>query len=149
MISLHRSSGAIIKYGASFPLMPPYRASRFKAVGRGMEEAIQHLRLPNRSPRARSAGQRHGITVGIKDIIDTSDLQTEIRSKLSRVNQPRSRCTSSHGAEAGKHQHHQQDHRPRLSRRTTRPRHGIPARHGFHPPGGCVLGARQQQSPPA
>ena len=54
------------------------------------EKTIGAFVCRTENPRAQSAGPLRGIAVGIKDIIDTSDLPTEMGSKIYRGHRPRS-----------------------------------------------------------
>ena len=54
------------------------------------EKTIGAFVCRTENPRAQSAGPLRGIAVGIKDIIDTSDLPTEMGSTIYRGHRPRS-----------------------------------------------------------
>ena len=53
------------------------------------EETIKAFVTRAKNPRARTEGPLRGIAVGIKDIIDTADMPTEMGSAIYRGNQPR------------------------------------------------------------
>src|SRR4051812_30432958 len=53
------------------------------------EKTIGAFVCRTEDPRAQNAGPLRGIAVGIKDIIDTSDLPTEMGSPIYRGHQPR------------------------------------------------------------
>jgi Asp-tRNA(Asn)/Glu-tRNA(Gln) amidotransferase A subunit family amidase len=53
------------------------------------EKAIGAFAFRAKAPRAQTEGPLRGIAVGIKDIIDTADMPTEMGSKIYRGHQPR------------------------------------------------------------
>ena len=53
------------------------------------EETIKAFVTRAKNPRARTEGPLRGIAVGIKDIVDTADMPTEMGSAIYRGNQPR------------------------------------------------------------
>src|SRR6202051_2690373 len=63
-------------------------AQSLEAIG-AHEKTIGAFACRTENPRAQNAGPLRGIAVGIKDIIDTADLPTEMGSKIYRGWRPR------------------------------------------------------------
>src|SRR6201994_2189221 len=63
-------------------------AESLAAIG-ALEPTIGAFAHRAKNPRAQTEGPLRGIAVGIKDIIDTADMPTEMGSKIYRGHQPR------------------------------------------------------------
>jgi Asp-tRNA(Asn)/Glu-tRNA(Gln) amidotransferase A subunit family amidase len=70
-------------------LSPDVALAQQLAAIDAQEQTIKAFVCRAKSPRAQANGPLRGIAVGIKDIIDTSDLPTEMGSAIYRGNRPR------------------------------------------------------------